>query len=647
MLFINEILLSIIILPFVSSITVGLFGKYLGKFVSIIISVINIIITMLCCLLSFYYIGLKNNIIYLKLFSWIKINYININFALLFDSLTVTMLIIITIISCLVHIYSIEYMKEDINITRFLSYLSLFTFFMIILVTASNFLQMFFGWEGVGLSSYLLINFWYTRIQANKSAMKAMIMNKIGDISIIFVMLFCFYYLKTLEYAVIFNIIPLIKNIDILLFNTEFNIVNIICLFIFIGAVGKSAQLGLHTWLPDAMEGPTPVSALIHAATMVTAGVFLIIRCSPIFEYSPKILLIVLFVGGFTAFFAAMIGAFQNDLKKVIAYSTCSQLGYMVYACGLSNYYLSLFHLFNHAFFKALLFLSAGSIIHAMGDEQDMRKFGGLVKILPITYIMIFIASLALIGFPFLSGFYSKDIIIELAYSKYYASGRFIHWLGILTACCTAFYSIKSLYLTFITMSNSYKNIIKHVHEGSYLIIVPLLILCFFSIFVGFITKDLFIGLGSNFFKNAIFIQDKNLLILNSEFIPFYIKIIPLFFTILGLFIFIYFYINMNIIKDIIYIKIYSFFNKKWYVDLLYNFYIIRPSIFFGYKITYLLIDKGFIELLGPEGLSDFSFKLSLNLKKKQINTIQDQVFYLIFGIIFAITILMIYYFIL
>lgn len=630
------IIYNIIFLPIISSLIVGLYGNVLGKKYSIRISIMGIVLTMLSCLYTFYRIGLNHEIIDITLYSWIKLEYIDLKFGFLIDSLTATMLIIITIISCLVHIYSTEYMQEDPHIIRFMSYLSLFTFFMIILVTANNFLQMFFGWEGVGLSSYLLINFWYTRIQANKAAMKAMIVNKIGDISILFVLLFTYYYFKSLDYSIVFSLVPFYQEKLVNIFGYDFYLLNLITFFIFIGAVGKSAQLGLHTWLPDAMEGPTPVSALIHAATMVTAGVFLIIRCSPIFEYTPVILQLVLIVGGLTAFFAAIIGAFQNDLKKVIAYSTCSQLGYMVYACGLSNYSVSIFHLFNHAFFKALLFLSAGSIIHAMSDEQDMRKFGGLVKLLPVTYTMILIASLALMGFPFLTGFYSKDIIIELAYSKYLASGRFIHWLGLITAGCTAYYSIKSIYLTFLTPTNSYKQVISHAHEGTYVMILPLVILGFFSIFIGYLTKDLFIGLGTDFFESAIFIKDKNLLFLQSEFIPFYIKNLPLIFSIGGVILYLYIYNTVNIWS----IKLYYFFQKKWYLDLIYNKFLVEKTFQLGYNVTYKILDKGFIELIGPEGISNLVLNLSDNIRKEQTKNLQDHLFYIILGIFFTINIL-------
>ena len=313
---------------------------------------------------------------------------------------------VVTFVSSIVHLYSTEYMEHDPHLPRFMSYLSLFTFFMLILITANNFLQMFVGWEGVGLSSYLLINFWFTRIQANKAAIKAMLVNRVGDFAILLAIFSIYFIFNTLDYEVIFTLVPLVLNYSVVIGFLKLPLLDLICILLFIGAMGKSAQLGLHTWLPDAMEGPTPVSALIHAATMVTAGVFLLARCSFIFEFSPVALNFVTFIGSLTAFFAATTGLFQNDMKKVIAYSTCSQLGYMIFSCGLSSYEVGVFHLSNHAFFKALLFLGAGSVIHAVNDEQDMRKLGGLQKLLPFSYAIMLIGSLALMGFPFLTGFY-------------------------------------------------------------------------------------------------------------------------------------------------------------------------------------------------------------------------------------------------
>jgi len=390
-------------------------------------------------------------------------------------------------------------MAYDPHLPRFLSYLSLFTFFMLILVTADNFVQMFVGWEGVGLCSYLLINFWFTRIQANKAAIKAMILNRIGDFGLVLGILIIFVEYKAVDYATVFAITPIFIDKLFNFLNFDCDLISIICFFLFVGAVGKSAQLGLHTWLPDAMEGPTPVSALIHAATMVTAGVFLIARSSPLFEYTPSILGLVTILGACTAFFAATVGLLQNDLKRVIAYSTCSQLGYMVFACGLSNYSVGVFHLVNHAFFKALLFLGAGSIIHAVADEQDMRKMGGLKKLVPFTYSMMVIGSLALIGFPFLTGFYSKDVILEIAFGKYTLEGHFSYILGSVGAFLTAFYSTRLLYLTFLSSPNGHRAVISTAYDSSYQITISLFLLGIPSVLMGFYTKDMIIGFGSDF----------------------------------------------------------------------------------------------------------------------------------------------------
>jgi len=396
--------------------------------------------------------------IFLPIWIWIDVELLQVEFGGFFDSLTAIMLFVVTFISLLVHIYSCEYMKNDPHLQRFLAYLSLFTFFMIVLVTSNNFIQLFTGWEGVGICSYLLINFWFTRIQANKAAIKAVIVNRIGDTAFAIAIFLIFKSTGSVDFSTVFLLTTKLNNLEI----------NTICFFLFLGAMGKSAQIGLHTWLPDAMEGPTPVSALIHAATMVTAGVFLIVRCSFLFQEANLILPLMTIVGSLTTFFAATTALVQTDLKRVIAYSTCSQLGYMITACGLSAYNASIFHLSNHAFFKALLFLSAGSVIHAMNNEQDMRKMGGLINLLPFTYSMILIGSLALMGFPFLSGFYSKDVILETAYASYSISGHFAFWLGSLSALFTSFYSVRLIFLTFLNDVNSSKVIIQGVHDAPF-----------------------------------------------------------------------------------------------------------------------------------------------------------------------------------
>ena len=600
--------LLIVLLPLISAIVAGFFGRYIGKKGAQIITTSLIFLTAILSMIAFYEVALNANPCYITLITWIDSELLYASWGFIFDSLTVVMLIVVTVVSCLVHLYSIEYMGQDPHVPRFMSYLSLFTFFMLILVTADNFIQMFVGWEGVGLSSYLLINFWFTRIQANKAAMKAMIVNRIGDFGLSLAMFAIFLVFKSVDFTTVFATAPLFVNESFIFFNIEVDKLTLICILLFLGAVGKSAQIGLHTWLPDAMEGPTPVSALIHAATMVTAGVFLIIRTSPIFEYAPNALMVVTFIGAITAFFAATTGLLQNDLKRVIAYSTCSQLGYMVFACGLSNYSVSMFHLMNHAFFKALLFLSAGSVIHAMSDEQDMRKMGGLINILPFTYSMMLIGSLSLMGFPFLTGFYSKDVILELAYAKYTIDGTFAHWLGTISAFFTSFYSFRLLYLTFLNDSNAYKQYLKDSHEAPLLMAIPLLILAFGSIFVGYITKDMLIGLGTNFWGNSLFTLPNNVSLVESEFIPYWIKLIPVLFSLSGAilaFISYHFYSNYLYSFKISFLgrKIYSFLNKKWYFDKIYNEFIVQKFLDFGYNISFKALDRGIVEVIGPFGI--------------------------------------------
>ena len=634
--------LSIIFLPLLGALTAGLFGRYIGKQGSIIITTTLVSISSLLSFVVFYETVLCHSVTSFKLFTWMESNLLIISWGFLFDSLTATMLIVVTFISSLVHLYSSSYMSEDPHIPRFMSYLSLFTFFMLMLVTADNYVQMFLGWEGVGLASYLLINFWHTRIQANKAAMKAMIVNKIGDFGLSLGIAAIFFVFSTFDFSVIFNLVPLFANDNFVFMGFSVNKITLISILLFVGAVGKSAQIGLHTWLPDAMEGPTPVSALIHAATMVTAGVFVVLRSSPILEYSNFGLLIVTIIGSLTAFMAATIGVVQNDLKKVIAYSTCSQLGYMILACGLSNYSIGLFHLMNHAFFKALLFLSAGSVIHAMADEQDMRKMGGLIKVIPITYIMIVVGSLALMGFPFLTGFYSKDILLELTYGTYHVSGLFAYWLGTLSAFFTSFYSIRLVYLTFIKPNNSSYSDISNAHESSIVMLIPLWILGFGSIFVGFLFKDLFLGLGVDTWNTSLFQLITHVSFFESEFLSYKVKLIPFIFSISGSLSAILIYhiyeskfVSLDFYKKVYYL--YSFFVKKWYFDNIYNTYIVNNILYFGYHISFKLVDRGILELFGPLGITRGLSVLTKKTSNLQSGLIYHYVFMMILGITFFI----------
>lgn len=635
--------LLLVLLPLIGSILAGLFGRFLGRHGASIISTFCVGLTTLFSWIAFYEVGVCDSPVYFTLFPWIDSGMLNANWGFLFDSLTVVMLIVITTVSFLVHIYSTSYMSEDPHLPRFMSYLSLFTFFMLMLVTADNFVQMFLGWEGVGLCSYLLINFWFTRIQANKAAIKAMIMNRIGDFGLSLGMMAIFVVFQALDFSTVFATAETFAGKDFVFLNMNVDILTTICILLFIGSIGKSAQLGLHTWLPDAMEGPTPVSALIHAATMVTAGVFLVVRCSPMFEYAPDALMVVTFVGAMTAFFAATTGMLQNDLKRVIAYSTCSQLGYMVFACGLSSYSVSMFHLMNHAFFKALLFLSAGAVIHALADEQDMRKMGGLVQLLPFTYAMMLIGSLSLMGFPFLTGFYSKDVILELAYAKYTVDGSFAHWLGCISAFFTSFYSFRLLYLTFLTKTNGYKTSVAHAHDAPFVMALPLIVLAFGSIFVGYIFKDMIIGLGTSFWGNSIFTHPKNLIQIDAEFIPHYVKLFPVGLSLVGASLALllnhyYGYLLYELKMSTLGRDIYTFLNKRWLFDKVYNDYIGKAFLSFGYNVSFKTLDKGIIEILGPYGITQTVRKLSDKVSGMQTGYIYHYAFIMIIGVTLLIS---------
>jgi len=529
---------SIIILPLLGCIVSGFFGRKVGSDGAKLITCLCVIITTVLSILSFIEVGLNNTPVTINLFRWIDSEWFNIIWGLQYDSLTVSMLIPVLIISSLVHIYSISYMSSDPHNPRFFSYLSLFTFMMIILVTANNYLLMFVGWEGVGVCSYLLVSFWFTRIAANQSSISAFLTNRVGDCFLTIGMFAILWSLGNLDYSTVFSLAPYVNS----------NVVTIIGICLLIGAMAKSSQVGLHVWLPMAMEGPTPVSALIHAATMVTAGVYLLMRSSPLVEYSNTVLLLCLWLGAITTVFSSLVGLFQQDIKKIVAYSTMSQLGLMVICIGLSSYNIALFHLINHAFYKALLFLGAGSVIHAVADNQDLRKYGGLLNYLPLTYSVMLIASLSLVAFPFMTGFYSKDFILESAYGQFSFSGVAAYIIAAIGAVFTTLYSVKVLYLTFLANPNgprSYYRLAidslltkpisyKPAHEGNLFLTLPLVLLALFSIFFGFITKDIFIGLGSNIFAdNSLFIHPVHEIMIDTEFaVPVLLKLLPFIFTI-------------------------------------------------------------------------------------------------------------------
>ncbi len=641
----NKIMyLLILLFPLMGSLLAGLFGRFLGFKGATLITTAGVIISTIVSLIVFYEVALCGSNCTLSLTNWFSSEMVDVSWGFYFDTLTVVMLVVVTSVSSLVHIYSLSYMSHDPHIPRFMCYLSIFTFFMLMLVTADNFLQMFFGWEGVGLASYLLINFWFTRLQASKASIKAMLVNRVGDIGLALGIMALFSQCKSVNFASTFACAPKMVETPILFCNMELDALTTICLLLFIGAVGKSAQLGLHTWLPDAMEGPTPVSALIHAATMVTAGVFMIARCSPFFEYAPTALMVVAFIGGMTCFFAATTGLVQNDIKRVIAYSTCSQLGYMVFACGLSQYSLGVFHLMNHAFFKALLFLSAGSVIHALSDEQDMRKMGGVVQLLPLTYSMMIVGSLSLAGFPFLTGFYSKDVILEVAYATYTLSGNFAYWLGSICVLMTSYYSFRLLFLTFLAPTSAFKSTINKTHEAPSLMAFPLILLALGSIFVGYLGKDMMIGLGTNFWGNSLFVLPKNLILLESEYIPETQKLVPLVWTALGVsiaFVFNYAFPKQGfqLKKSWLGRKFYTMLNRRWFFDKVYNDFLAQKALDFGYNISWKTIDKGCLEILGPYGIAHTMSGWSRYVSRLQSGLIYHYAVMMLLGLSAAITI--------
>ena len=634
--------LTLLFLPLLSFIISGFFGKYLGDRISEIITSLFVSISAVLALIVFYYVitqGYENNIV---IASWFHSGSLNVNWSVKVDALSAVMLVVVTLISSLVHIYSIGYMSRDPHKTRFMAYLSLFTFAMLTLVTSDNFLQLFFGWEGVGLCSYFLIGFWYKKDSANAAAIKAFIVNRVGDFGFALGIFLIFYLFGTVNYNEVFQQIPQNLNNKLSFLGLHINSIDLICILLFIGAMGKSAQIFLHTWLPDAMEGPTPVSALIHAATMVTAGVFLVVRCSPIFEYSQLTLNIITFVGMSTAFFAATVALVQNDIKKIIAYSTCSQLGYMFFAAGVGAYNVAMFHLFTHAFFKALLFLGSGSVIHSFKDEQNINQMGGIWKKLPYTWVLMIIGTLALTGFPFLSGFYSKDAIIEYAYLRGNTAGYYAVVVGIFTALLTSIYSWRLIFKTFHGTYNNKKLKINTMHESPFVMLTPLIILAIGAIFAGYFFKELFIGHSSSnyFWTDSI----KFLLPLSLDHPPLWIIYITPIIVILSIpFSYYLFVKNKNITNWLVNENkpLYNFLLNKWYFDELYDFLFVKPfkkiGIFFWKNVDIKIIDK-----FGPDGISNLIKIFSNKAVKFQSGYIYQYAFIMLLGFSALLTYLII-----
>ena len=621
--------LSILALPMFGSAIAGLRGRSIGVTGAHIVTTGCLTLSAILAIVAFYEVGLCGSPVSIELFSWIDSEFMLVTWGFLFDSLTVSMLLPVLVVSSLVHLYSISYMAEDPHNQRFFSYLSMFTFFMLILVAGDNYFIMFIGWEGIGISSYLLINFWYTRIQANKSGIKALTVNRVGDMFLSVGFFAIFWVFGNVDYATVFSVSPLINE----------SAITIIGLLLLIGAMAKSAQIGLHTWLPDAMEGPTPVSALIHAATLVTAGVYLMLRSSPIIEYGPTVLIVITWVGALTAFFAATTGLLQNDLKRVIAYSTCSQMGYLFMAVGLSQYNVALFHLVNHAFFKALLFLAAGAVIHGMADQQDLRRLGGLVNFLPFTYTAILIGSLSLMAFPFLTGFYSKDLILESGAAQFMLSGSLVYWLGSISAGFTAFYSFRLISLTFFTVPNAPKGDYLHAHEAPTIIVIPLVILSIMSIVFGYVAKDAFVGVGSDFFGSALFQHPDHITLIEAEFgLTSIVKLLPMILSFAGAAASVYMYhvrpaFAITLTNNFIGRSLYTFLNGKWLFDVVYNKYIIGGGLTLGHTLS-KVIDRGAIEMIGPYGLTTVLTGTGKSIARYDTGVITSYALYIILGLI-------------
>ena len=634
--------ISIIALPLLASIISGFFGKFIGDRNSEIVTSFLVTISAILSCVVLYDVVINQYLENIVIAKWISSGSLDVNWSIKIDPLSSVMLVVVTSVSSLVHIYSIGYMSHDPHKPRFMAYLSLFTFAMLMLVTSDNFIQLFFGWEGVGLCSYFLIGFWFKKDTANAAAIKAFLVNRVGDFGFALGIFLIFYLFGTVNYSEVFELIPTIIDKKLVFLGINVNAIDLICLLLFVGAMGKSAQILLHTWLPDAMEGPTPVSALIHAATMVTAGVFLVVRCSPIYEYSELALNVITIVGMSTAFFAATVALVQTDIKKIIAYSTCSQLGYMFFAAGVGAYNVAMFHLFTHAFFKALLFLGSGSVIHAFKDEQNINKMGGVWKKLPYTYSLMIIGTLALTGFPFLSGFYSKDAIIEFAYLRGNTTGYYAAGIGIFTAFLTSIYSWRLIFKTFHGDYNNQDIKIEETHESPPVMLIPLALLSIGAIFAGFFFKDLFIGHNEagNYWKDSILFLKP----LSTEHPPFWFLVLTPILVTLSIPIAYYLFVkNKNLPLQIVSVNkpLYNFLLNKWYFDELYDVLIVNPLKKFG-LFLWKFFDVKVIDRFGPDGISVLIKKFSLKANKFQSGYIYHYAFIMLLGFSALLTFLIV-----
>ncbi|ESY77978.1 NADH:ubiquinone oxidoreductase subunit L [Mesorhizobium sp. LNHC221B00] len=650
---------AIVFLPLLGFLIVGLFGTSLGAKASEYITSGFLVIAAVLSWVAFFSVGFGHGEVFtVPVLHWIQSGGLDVSWALRIDTLTVVMLVVVNTVSALVHIYSIGYMHHDPNRPRFFAYLSLFTFAMLMLVTADNLVQMFFGWEGVGLASYLLIGFWYKKPSANAAAIKAFVVNRVGDFGFALGIFGVFVLFGSVNLGTIFanaaTFVPAEgapQGAAVLTFLghalDKQAAMTVVCLLLFMGAMGKSAQVPLHTWLPDAMEGPTPVSALIHAATMVTAGVFMLARLSPLFELSHSALTVVTFIGAFTAFFAATVGLVQNDIKRVIAYSTCSQLGYMFVALGVGAYGAAIFHLFTHAFFKALLFLGSGSVIHAVSDEQDMRKMGGLRKLIPTTYWMMVIGTLALtgVGIPVTvigtAGFFSKDAIIETAFASHNSVAGFAFVLLVIAAGFTSFYSWRLIFMTFHGKPRASHEVMHHVHESPPVMLVPLFILAAGALFAGIIFHNSFIGEGyAEFWKASLFTLPDNNILHEIHELPLWVELSPFIAMLIGLALAWKFYIRspeMPVNLAAQHRGLYAFLLNKWYFDELYDFLFVRPAKRLGHFL-WKTGDGTIIDGLGPDGISARVVDVTNRVVKLQTGYLYHYAFAMLIGVAALVT---------
>ena len=628
-----------IFLPLMGGILAGVFGTRMGDRASQLVTVLPMLLAAILSAYLLWEVGFQGNSQTIELFTWIDSGTLELSWALRFDTLTAVMVFVVNVVSSMVHVYSVGYMAHDPHKPRFMAYLSLFTFFMLALVSADNFVQMFFGWEGVGLMSYLLIGFWYHRPAANAAAIKAFVVNRVGDFGFMLGILGVFFVFGTLDFDTVFKAVPDIAGQSFTFLSMDVDILTTICLLLFIGAMGKSAQIGLHTWLPDAMEGPTPVSALIHAATMVTAGVFMVARLSPMFEFAPIALTVIVLIGGTTAFFAATIGLTQHDIKRVIAYSTCSQLGYMFFALGVGAYPAAIFHLMTHAFFKALLFLGAGSVIHGMDDEQDMRKMGGLFPKMKVTGSLMWIGSLALAGVPLFAGFWSKDIILESAFAAHTGMGLYAFWAGIAAALMTAFYSWRLLFLTFHGRTRADDHTFDHAHESPPVMIIPLIVLALGAIFAGWLAVDYFVGHHMEEFWGSSLLMLHNV-IEEAHHVPEWVKKLPIVVGAVGIVGAWVMYIAKPEWPAALVARIrpvHRFVYNKWFFDELYDRMFVRPSFVIG-RGLWKSGDGAVIDGVGPDGIAAATLDLARRASRLQSGYVYHYAFAMLIGLVVLAT---------